>query len=128
MADYKQTGIAGSKWHRFGRIVIDNPRTAAPSVLCVEQEVIALADNEIVREVGNLSFPFDPNLQFEIIDPVSNTGTGQFASGGAVYALVYSYVMHMATERDRAAVAAAEAEAERLAGLAAATAVHNAAP
>lgn len=127
MADYKQSNVLGQKWSRFGRVVIDNPRGAAPSVLCVEQEVIALGESEVVRDVGNLNFPFDPSLQFEIIDPISNTGTGQFANGGAAYALVYSYVMHMATERDRAAVAAAAAEAERLAGLAAAAAVHAAA-
>ena len=79
--DYKQTTIAGQKWHRFSRIVIDNPRAQAPSVVCVEQEVIALESGEVIRDVGNLNFAFDPDTQFEIINPLTNEPTGQWRGG-----------------------------------------------
>ena len=106
MADYKQTTIAGQRWNRFPRIVIENPRSAAPTVLCVEQEVIALEAGEFVRDIGNLNFPFDPSAQFPIINPLTNEPVGAMASGGDVYALVYSYVMNEAAKRDASALAA----------------------
>jgi hypothetical protein len=111
MPDYKQTTVAGQQWNRFSRIVIDNPRNAAPSVLCVEQEVIALAQGEVIRDIGNLSFPFDPAAQFNILDPATNLPTGQTANGIDVYALVFSYVMAEAAKRDAAIAAAAAAAA-----------------
>jgi hypothetical protein len=111
MPDYKQTSIAGQQWNRFSRIVIDNPRNGSPSVLCVEQEVIALAQGEVIRDIDNLNFPFDPNAQFDILDPATNLPTGQTAIGAEVYALVFSCVMAMAAKRDAALAAAAEAAA-----------------
>lgn len=104
--DYKQTEVTGQAWHRFSRVVIDNPRDQAPSVVCVEQEVIALESGEIVRDVGNLNFGFDPTAQFPLLNPLTNEPTGQYASGAAVYALVYSYVMAEAAKRDAAKLAA----------------------
>lgn len=103
MADYKQTNIAGQQWHRFGRVVIDNPRDAAPTVICVEQEVIALASGEIVRDIGNLNFPFDPSAVFDILDPITNLPTGATGTGAQVYGLIYGYIMHQAALRDAAA-------------------------
>lgn len=109
MPDYKQTTIAGQQWNRFPRIVIDNPRNAAPSVLCVEQQVIALAQGEVFRDIGNLNFPFDPSTQFDILDPNTNLPTGAKGTGAQVYALVYGYVMDQAAKRDAAIAAAAAA-------------------
>lgn len=100
MSNYKQTTIAGQQWNRFSRIVIDNPRSAAPSVMCVEQEVIALGEGEVVRDIGNIGFPFDPEASFPVIDPVTNESFGVMATGAEVYALVYSYVMAEAEKRD----------------------------
>lgn len=98
--DYKQTEVIGSAWHRFSRIVIENPRPGIPTVTCIEQEVIALTSGEVIRDVGNLSFIFDPSGTFEILNPLDNTPTGQMASGSDVYALVYSLVMAEAKARD----------------------------
>lgn len=105
MADYKQNSIVGEQWHRFSHIVINNPRNAAPSVICVEQAVIALEAGEVVRDVGNLNFPFDPSAEFDILDPATNLPTGATATGAQVYALVYGYVMDQAAKRDAAALA-----------------------
>lgn len=117
--DYKQTDIIGHKWHRFSRVVIENPRTSSPFVVCVEQEVLALEGSEIVRDIGNLNFGFDPNATFELINPLTNEPTGQLADGKTVYALVYSYVMSEAAKRDVARVAAEAAAAEAAAAEAA---------
>lgn len=101
MADYKESTVAGTKWHRFSRVVIDNPRNAAPSVICVEQEVIALGSNEIMRDIGNLNFQFDPAFSFNTLNPVTGAVTGT-ATGAQALALVYSYVMAQAALRDAA--------------------------
>ena len=122
MADYKQTTVAGEQWNRFSRIVIDNPRNAAPSVMCVEEKVIALEHGEILLDSGNLSFPFNPDEVFTIINPITNEPTDQMASGAQVYALVYSYVMNEAAKRDAAVVVVVEppeAEVEPVVGPAA---------
>lgn len=98
--DYKETTVAGQRWHRFSKIVIDNPRPGTPSVLCVEQEVIALGDTEVSREVNNLYFPFNPEAVFPVLNPVTGQATGDSATGGMVYALVWSLVMAEAAKRD----------------------------
>lgn len=105
MADYKQTTIAGDLWHRFGGIHISNPRPGQPTVLCVEQEVLALPTGELIRDVGNLGFIFDPSAEFKILNPITNEPTGAYATGAQVYALVFSYVMAEAAKRDFALTA-----------------------
>lgn len=111
MADYKQTTINGQKWNRFSRVVVNNPRAVAPSVTCVEEEVIQFDGQETIRQVGNLDFPFNPAETFDILNPDTNLPTGQKGSGAMAYALIYGYVMHETAKRD-AAIAAAAAAAE----------------
>lgn len=101
MADYKEGAVAGTKWNRASRIVIANDLGTVPSVLFVEQEIIALPDgSNIVRDIGNLHGEFDPALEF----PIYNPTTGELSSGTAtmqqVYELIYSYFQHVAAERD----------------------------
>ena len=100
--DYKETNVTGSAWHRFSRIVIENTRHQPPSIICVEQEVIALDAGEILRDVGNLNFAFSPADSFAVLDPETNLPTGVVATGAQVYAVVYSYVMAQAIARDGA--------------------------
>lgn len=103
--DYKKSEIVGSKWHRFSTINISNPRVGTPSVICTEQEVFTLADTEVIRDVGSISFTFDPNTVFDVLNPLTGEAIGT-GTGAQVYALVYSYVMHEAKLRDDAAAAA----------------------
>lgn len=100
--DYKQTEVAGTYWHRFSRIMVDNPYMAQPSVSCVEQEVITLPAGFFARDVGTMSFDFDPSESFDILNPVTNEPIGSTATGVDVYTLVYSYVLHEAMKRDAA--------------------------
>ena len=113
--DYQQSNVSGVRWRRFGNVSISNPLGGSPTVSCAEQEVVALGDREIAYGVGNLDFPFDPDFSFEVLNPVTNEPTGSMASGATVYALVYSYVLAKAKERDAAAAAAVDNMAQALA-------------
>ncbi|WP_017879736.1 hypothetical protein [Janthinobacterium sp. CG3] len=110
--DYKETTVTGSAWRRFRSIAIENGWLQVPMVVCVEQEVISLAAGEILRDVGNLNFPFSPADAFPILDPMTNEPVGICATGAEVYALVYSYVMAKAIERDAATAPTEAAPAE----------------
>lgn len=102
MADYQEANVSGKSWHRFGRIVIDNPRNGVPTILCVEQEVTSLGEKEIVRDIGNLGFVFDPNAVIPILDPTTMQPTGQTISGTELYVSIFSAVMQQAAIRDAA--------------------------
>lgn len=100
--DYKQSDVAGTAWHRFGKIVIENPYLSQPVVNCAEEEVITLSAGEFIRDVDMLSFNFDPTEEFVLLDPTTNASLGTTSTGLNVYVLVYSYVMHEAAKRDAA--------------------------
>lgn len=102
--DYQQTEITGQQWHRFSQILIENRRNETPFVRCLEQEVTVLQNGEIVRDVSPLNFMFDPALEFEVLNPLTNEPTGTTSTGADVYTLVFSYVMAMAKKRDNAVV------------------------
>jgi hypothetical protein len=108
MADYKQTEITGQQWNRFSEITIENRRKGTPFVRCVEQQVTALQNGEVMREVGCLNFLFNPEEEFAILNPTTNEPTGGVANGAEVYVLIYSYVMAEAAKRDAAQALAAE--------------------
>lgn len=103
MPDYKESNVTGRSWNRFCRVVIDNPRNASPSVLCVEQEITALGDKDIQRDIGNLGFVFDPAASFPALHPETHEPTGATLTGAEVYVAVLSYVMSEAKKRDEAA-------------------------
>lgn len=98
--DYKQTEVMGSSWHRFSRINIDNPRPGSPVVTCTEDEVIALTEGEVIRNLGHLRFHFNLDEVFELLNPATNEPIGGSGTGADAYVLVYSYVMHEAKKRD----------------------------
>lgn len=114
MPDYKQTTIAGDKWNRFSKIVIDNPYQAPPQVICVEQEVIALGDGRnVLTDAGNLNFPFDPNEAFPLLNPLTGEEVGSTVMGAQAHAIIWSYVMHEAKKRDDAKAAALLAQSQQ---------------
>lgn len=122
MADYKESSITGTVYHRFSRIVVDNPRGAEAHIICVEQEVVVMPDREIVRDIGNLGFMFDPGKLYPEMSPITGEPTGNTITGADIHRALFSAVMAEATERDaavtaakEAAIAAAAAEAEEAA-------------
>lgn len=103
MPDYKETTIEGKKWQRSCRVIIENPRKGSPSVTYIEQEIIDVGDDEVIRDIGSISRPFDPAATFPLIDPVTMEPTGKTATMAQAYVLLHSYYLHIASERDVAA-------------------------
>lgn len=110
--EYKANTIAGQEYHRFSRIVIDNPKGMVPNVMCVEQSVLTLEGRpDVIRDVGNLGFAFDANESFPLVNPDTGAPTGQTMTGAEVYVAIWSLIMKKAEERDAAILAAQEAQA-----------------
>lgn len=102
MPDYKESALSGTSWQRCHQIVIDNPRTGAPSVRFDEEVVLALAGREIRTAAGALALPFDPAQPIPLRDPATGALTGDVSSYGAAYVLLYSAYIAAAEARDAA--------------------------
>jgi hypothetical protein len=103
MPNYKESAVAGTKYQRACRVLIDNPLNGTPSIMFVEEEVVSSGEGqEITRIVSNLSAPFDPSGTFPGLDPETNLPVGRDITHGEVYALLYSLYMNLATQRDSA--------------------------
>lgn len=101
MSDYRESAVTGTAWQRCCQIVIENQRTAVPTVRFDEESVLALADgSEIRRPVGALALPFDPAKPIPLRDPTTGELTGDTSSYGAAYVLLYSAYLAAALERD----------------------------
>lgn len=102
MADYQESPVAGTAWHRFNQIHIDNTRNAVPVVTITEERVVALADGRELREpVGVIELPCgDLSYPISLRDPATGDLTGAAASLGDAYALIYSLCLQEALVRD----------------------------
>lgn len=103
MPDYKASEIAGTTWQRCRQVVLDNPIGGTPTVRFDEQEILAIDGREIKRPAGSLSLPFDPARSIPLRDPETGDLTGDIASYGDAYALIYSAYIAAALARDEAA-------------------------
>ncbi len=102
MPNYKETTIAGTKWQRAVRVIVENPYHETPSIMFVEEEAVNLGGDIITRAVANLSCPFNLTSTFPGLDPETNLPVGRDITHGEVYALLYSLYMHLAAQRDAA--------------------------
>lgn len=104
MADYQASQVAGTSWHRFNQIHIDNTRNAIPVVTMTEERVVALADGRELREpVGVLELPCgDLSYPIPLRNPATGEPTGATATLGDAYAIVYSLCIQEALIRDGA--------------------------
>ena len=59
--NYKQATVAGEKWTRAARLLVENPLNGRPSILFVEEEAINFGGKTITNLSGNLSTQFDEN-------------------------------------------------------------------
>jgi hypothetical protein len=99
MPEFNEWKGDATRWTRFDQVVISNPIGSSPYVTCRAQDVIELVGGEkIIRNTSQLNFAFDPAYTFPILDPSNNQPTGQTASMGEVYALVYSAVLAQAAQ------------------------------
>lgn len=60
MADYKEGTVAGNKWQRVCRVVIENQHLKNPTLMFLEEEVINLGDGTyICKPISNINKEFD---------------------------------------------------------------------
>lgn len=101
MSDYKESTIAGTVWQRCHEIVVSNTRGAVPRIQFFEERIIALdGSGEIRQALGPLEVAFNPALVIQILDPTTGLPTGNTATYGAAYALLYSAYIAAALARD----------------------------
>lgn len=100
MVNYLEQLLSGEAWHRFNKLIIDNPYEGTVRFSCFEQEAMLSDTGEFVeRDFGVLQFPFDLDEVFEVFNPATATGTGSYATGTEVRQLLYSYIMHQIIRR-----------------------------
>jgi hypothetical protein len=105
MPDYQSSDLVGSRYRRWSRINIDNPREGVPSSVVLETEVLTLGENDVIeRPVGNLSITLsDPTKAIPLRDPTDGwTLTGATMTMGELYAALGSACWQAALERDAA--------------------------
>ena len=101
MPDYKESQVAGTRWQRCNRIVINNPYGAMPNIRFDEEERVALGDRTLGNPVGGIIKDFDnPALTFPLCNPATGEATGTTMTYGDVYAVLWSLYMALAEERD----------------------------
>lgn len=99
--DYKYEKVQGQAFNRFHNINISNPSGATPYVTCSEQRVIEFSDGKTITvDDGALSFVFDPQFVFPIINPIDLKPTGANAKGEDLYVLIMSMLLAQAKSRD----------------------------
>lgn len=104
MPDYNQQQVAGTSWQRCGCIIIVNPRPhlGVPAVTFVEEQVMVLDGEEIIRPLGNLVEPFTSENaaeEFAVRDPATDEVVGT-CSYQRLYVLLASAYRHVAEKRD----------------------------
>lgn len=106
MPDYRENEAAGTvrTFHRFPRIIIDNPYQGFPTITVVEQEIVKV-DGRVVSslDVNTLTFPFDPERVYQMVDAEGVPVAGQSMTDALLYCAVYAAVLSRIYERDAAA-------------------------
>ena len=103
MPDYHASTVSGSRWRRWRRIVIENPRDALPSALIAEEEVVVLSPDDVVeRHTDTLSLVIDPAAVIPLRDPLTWELTGATLTMGELYAALGSVCWKAALDRDAA--------------------------
>lgn len=114
MPDYKETTLAGTAYTRAHQVVIANPSVGTKAVSFYEEQVINLADEQIIRQQGGVQEPFtadNANEEFALVNPIDGTPLGMTMEYKDVHVALHSLYYHVAAKRDAAVAAAAEAAA-----------------
>lgn len=107
MANYKETGLAGTSYVRANSVNIWNDENNK-NITFQEEQVITLADGEVIRKPAGQVFSNFTAENASTAFPLLNPETGEPLVDGAqmtyegVYAALYSLYLHLATERDSA--------------------------
>lgn len=100
MPDYKETSVAGRSWQRCHQVVIENSRSAPPTLRFDEESIVALGGGEVRTPAGVLTIDFDPSREIPLRDPQTGEPTGAVMTYAEAYAVLYSAYLDAALERD----------------------------
>jgi len=109
MPKYNETAVVGESWIRSNKIVCSNDYGQPPTIYYQEEELFNFSDGKVVKSLYTTMSPametFTPNnanTHFDIINPETDSPTGETATYQALYVLVHSLYFHLVKKRDEA--------------------------
>lgn len=114
MPDYRETTETTKSWRRAFAVHLSNPldNPAGRGIVFEEEDVILRAEATTTIVVGSVSGAFIPTETFPLLNPETGEPLGVKSSHLDVYVLLNSLYADLATKRDAADAAAAEAALE----------------
>lgn len=114
MANYQQTTLSGTAYTRASQVVIANPLNGVKAVSFMEEQVVNLGDEQLIRPQGGIQEPFTAEnigTEFPLLNPLDSTPVGLSMTYEQVYVALHSLYFHVAKKRDEAKAAADAAKA-----------------
>jgi hypothetical protein len=109
MPKYNETAVVGESWIRSNKIVCSNDYGQPPTIYYQEEELFNFSDGKVVKSLYSTLYPametFTPinaNTSFDIINPETDSPTGETATYQDLYVLVHSLYFHLVKKRDEA--------------------------
>lgn len=102
MPDYKETTVTGVAWQRCHTVTAHNPLDGQPRVEFQEEKIVVLDGEPIRQWAPGCSVDFAPDAAVPLLDPATNTPTGESITHARIYQALYSLYMQTATDRDAA--------------------------
>lgn len=99
MPNYKEQQVAGSRWNRAVRVVIDNTYGSTPVIDFVEELAMTDGTDVLVKPLGRLSMRFDPSATVELVNPETGESIGQTTQSD-IYVALHSLYIQLAKARD----------------------------
>ena len=103
MSNYKETTVAGTSYTRSHQVIINNPLVGVKAISFMEEQVVNLGDEQIIRNQGGIQEPFttqNHNTQFDLVNPVDGTLIGSTMEYKDLYVAIHSLYLHLAAKRD----------------------------
>lgn len=105
---YNEQTVPGVPWKRAYRIIIDNTYGEQPRITFNEEAAVVVSDEIMTKPIGSvdeilISEGESANLTstFTILDPTTGLATEQELTYAQLQAILYSFYIHKATERDQ---------------------------
>lgn len=102
MPEYKESSVAGTKYTRANKVVIENPYGGIPLMTIIEEDIYIFPDLQPtkVEKPGNIYKSFDPFNSFPLRNPLTDELLGTTSTEQDLQVIVYSLVRHLQAQRD----------------------------
>ncbi len=103
MANYKQTNVSGTSYIRSNQVIVANPLSGTKAISFMEEQIVNLDGEQIVRQKGGIQEPFtNENVgeEFSLVNPETGDPLGSSASYQELYIMLHSLYLHLAGKRD----------------------------